>query len=66
MSEKPELALSAPEPLLTDNYGRPLGDTHTAFDVTPEGHFVFTRPVSPVAGIKPRVLGVLNWAQGLR
>jgi hypothetical protein len=62
----PELTMSVPQPLLTDTYGRPLNDTHTAFDVTREGEFVFTRPMSAVAGMKPRVHGVLNWAQGLR
>jgi Tol biopolymer transport system component len=64
--QKPELAFSAPEPLIADDYGRPLGETHTSFDVTPDGHFVFTRSVSPGASSKPRVLGVLNWAHGQR
>ena len=64
--QTPELAFSAPEPLMADDYGRPLGETHTSFDVTPDGHFVFTRPVSPEASSKPRVFGVLNWAHGLR
>ena len=58
--------MSVPQPLIPDTYGRPLGDSHTAFDVTGEGEFVFTRPVAAVASIKPRVHGVLNWAQGLR
>ncbi len=64
--EKPERAFSAPEPLMADDYGRPLGERHTSFDVTPDGHFVFTRPVSSDASRKPRVFGVLNWAHGLR
>ena len=58
---KPELAFSAPEPLMADDYGRPLGETHTSFDVTPDGHFVFTRPVSPdaqqAAGVRCAQLG---------
>ena len=66
VSYQPELAISVPQSLMADNYGRPLGDTHTSFDVTPNGDFVFTRPVSPAASIKPRVHGVLNWAHGLR
>lgn len=66
MSYAPELTISVPQALSADTYGRPLGDTHTSFDVTREGDFVFTRPVSTAASIKPRVHGVLNWAQGVR
>ena len=66
VSDAPELTISVPQALLADTYGRPLGDTHTSFDVTREGEFVFTRPESTAVSIKPSVHGVLNWAQGVR
>jgi Tol biopolymer transport system component len=66
VAEKPDLLIGKPQPLLADDFGRPLGDTHTSFDLTAEGDFVFARPTSLAANVRPRIYGVLNWAQRLR
>lgn len=65
MTEKPDLPIADPQPLLADDFGRPLGDTHASFDVTAEGDFVFTQP-PPTASLRPRICGVLDWAQRVR
>ena len=64
-TQKSELAIADPQPLLPDDFGRPLGDTHTSFDATAEGDFLLTQ-LPPTADLRPRIYGVLNWAQRLR
>ena len=64
VSYQPELAISIPQPVIADDFGRPLGETHTSFDVSAEGDFIFAR--SAAGAIKPRMHAVLNWARGLR
>jgi hypothetical protein len=62
------LSVSAPVPLFKDRFGRPQGDTHTAFDVLPDGQFVFLEPIdtSEASSANPVVVATFNWFQELK
>jgi dipeptidyl aminopeptidase/acylaminoacyl peptidase len=61
-------SVSAPVPLFKDTFVRPQGDTHTTFDVLPDGQFVFLEAIdtSEASAGNPVVLATFNWFQELK
>ena len=61
-------AVDAPVALFKDTFARPQGDTHTTFDVLPDGDFIFFETVqaSDLSSLNPTVIAVYNWFTELR
>ena len=57
----PKLAVSSPQRLFVDSYGRLQGDTHISYDAASDGTFIFTRPRPVAEGTQVTIHGVLNW-----
>jgi eukaryotic-like serine/threonine-protein kinase len=60
------LSVGIPEPLFEDTFGRPQGDSHTSYDVLPDGSFIFTQPLMRSRNEPLRLRGILNWIREVR
>ena len=59
------ISFETPAPLFKDTYLRPQGESHTTYDVFPDGSFVFIESNERTAAA-PALVAVFNWFEELK
>ncbi|HXG86844.1 MAG TPA: hypothetical protein VNJ02_00800 [Vicinamibacterales bacterium] len=61
------LSITATAPLLKDIYGRPQGESHTTFDVLPNGDLLLidNLDTAEITAENPVVITEFNWLQNV-